>query len=128
MANVPPVGSLFAAFLGYNPIETLLGPTGVLARLPHADSAALTGKEFFPHLISGPFHDGLVIVFLAAAVMSVVGAVASFVGGKRFVFADDVELGTGGTPVDEADSHAHRVAVAHARHVPAPADDRTPVR
>jgi MFS family permease len=91
IANVPPVGSLFAAFLGYNPIETLLGPTGVLKALPPADSAALTGKQFFPNLISGPFHDGLVIVFLAAAIMSVIGAVASFVGGKKFVFADDVE-------------------------------------
>jgi MFS family permease len=91
IANVPPVGSLFAAFLGYNPIETLLGPTGILNALPKADSAALTGKEFFPHLISGPFHDGLVIVFLAAAIMSVIGAVASFVGGKKFVFADDEE-------------------------------------
>ena len=70
IANVPPVGSLFAAFLGYNPIATLLGPTGILAQLPKADTAALTGKEFFPNLISGPFHDGLVIVFLAAAIMS----------------------------------------------------------
>jgi MFS family permease len=74
---LPPVGSLFAAFLGYNPLAALLGPTGVLAHLPAANAATLTGKEFFPHLISGPFHQGLVVVFVAAAVMSLVAAFAS---------------------------------------------------
>ena len=70
VANLPPVGSLFAAFLGYNPLASLLGPSGVLTHLPAANAATLTGKQFFPHLISGPFHQGLVVVFLAAAVMA----------------------------------------------------------
>jgi hypothetical protein len=120
IANVPPVGSLFAAFLGYNPIQTLLQPTGILAQLPKADSAALTGKEFFPNLIAGPFHSGLVIVFLAAAIMSVVAAIASFVGGKRFVYADDVEAPAAAGQAGPED-HAHHVAVAHARHAESPA-------
>jgi MFS family permease len=77
---LPPVGSLFAAFLGYNPLGSLLGPSGVLAHLPAANSATLTGKQFFPHLISGPFHQGLVVVFLAAAAMSLVAALASVPG------------------------------------------------
>ena len=85
----------------------------MLAQLPQADAATLTGKEFFPQLISGPFHDGLVIVFIAAAIMSVIGAIASFVGGKKFVYADDVEAGITAAP--EAEDHAHHVAVAHAR-------------
>lgn len=85
----PPVGSLFAAFLGYNPIASLLGPTGVLSS-PHVDAATLTGKEFFPQLISGPFHDGLVVVFIAAAIMSVIGAVASFLGGGKYVHEEKV--------------------------------------
>jgi len=84
VGNTPPVGSLFAAFLGYNPIQSLLGPTGILTA-PHVDGATLTGKEFFPQLISGPFHDGLVVVFIAAAVMSVIGAIASFLGGGKYV-------------------------------------------
>ena len=50
---------------------------------------ALTGQTFFPNLIAGPFHDGLLIVFGAAAIMSLIAAVAAFLGGKRFVFADD---------------------------------------
>ena len=81
IAGLPPVGSLFASFLGYNPIGTLLDPSGVLDRLPPADAAELTGKTFFPQLVSGPFHDGLVVVFLAAAVMMAVGAVASVLTG-----------------------------------------------
>ena len=136
IANIPPVGSLFAAFLGYNPIATLLGPAGLLAKLPKADASALTGKEFFPTLISGPFHDGLVIVFLAAAIMSIIGAVATFVGGKKFVFADDLEA-AGVDPAGRTvaaggaeDSAAHHVAVAHAQHLSpeVPAEERQTTR
>lgn len=88
LAGLPPVGSLFAAFLGYNPIQSLLGPTGMLATLPPADAATLTGQEFFPQLISGPFHQGLVIVFGVAAALSVIGALASLVRGGRYVHDD----------------------------------------
>jgi MFS family permease len=87
IANEPPVGSLFAAFLGYNPVQTLLGPTAV-GNLPAPDRTTLTGREFFPDLISQPFHHGLVIVFAAAIVMSVIGAVASLVRGRRYIHAD----------------------------------------
>jgi MFS family permease len=78
VAGTPPVGTLFAAFLGYNPIQQLLGPK-ILAALPPANAHTLTGREFFPHLIAGPFHDGLVIVFWLAIAMSLVGAVASLI-------------------------------------------------
>lgn len=85
VAATPPVGSLFAAFLGYNPIASILQPTGILDSLPAADSAALTGQSFFPALISEPFHDGLVIVFTAAALMSLIGAGASLLMGGKYV-------------------------------------------
>ncbi len=88
IAGTPPVGSLFAAFLGYNPIEALLTPTGTLATLSPANVAALTGKNFFPQLISQPFHDGLVVVFIAAAAMSFIGAIVSLLRGKRFVYGE----------------------------------------
>jgi hypothetical protein len=90
VANLPPVGSLFAAFLGYNPIQTMLGPAGVLDKLSPADATTLTGHEFFPNLISGPFHQGLVVVFLVAAAMSFVGALASLSRGKRFIHDEAV--------------------------------------
>jgi MFS family permease len=77
IGDLPPVGSLFAAFLGYNPVHTLLGPTGVLAHLPPASVRALTGRDFFPQLISGPFHHGLTIVFGMAMVVLVLAALLS---------------------------------------------------
>ena len=82
VAALPPVGTLFAAFLGYNPIRQLLGPH-VLAALPPRHAATLTGRQFFPHLISGPFHDGLLVVFCLAIAMSLVGAAASLVRARR---------------------------------------------
>lgn len=89
IGNLPPVGSLFASFLGYNPIESLVGPTGELDRLPAANAERLTGKEFFPNLMSGPFHHGLVIVFGAAALMMVVAAAASWWAGGRYVHDEE---------------------------------------
>ncbi|HEX5089316.1 MAG TPA: MFS transporter [Nocardioides sp.] len=89
VADLPPVGSLFASFLGYNPIQTLLEPSGTLDRLPADHAATLTGKQFFPDLISQPFHDGLVVVFLAAAIMSLVAAVASALAGAHYVHEED---------------------------------------
>jgi hypothetical protein len=81
-AEVPPVGTLFAAFLGYNPMQELLGPQ-VLSALPAENAAELTGRQFFPDLISEPFHHGLVIVFWLAIVMSVVAALASMATPRR---------------------------------------------
>ncbi|UWZ59939.1 MFS transporter [Dactylosporangium aurantiacum] len=93
IANLPPVGTLFAAFLGYNPVAALLGP-GLLGQLPAANAATLTGREFFPHLVSGPFHDGLVIVFWLAIGMSVVGALASLIkAGRRAEPAEEPVAG-----------------------------------
>lgn len=83
-ASLPPVSTLFATFLGNNPIEHLLASDGTLAHLSSAQSAALTGHTFFPRLVSGPFHDGLAIVFTVAAGMALVSAIASALrGGHR---------------------------------------------
>ncbi|WP_067890398.1 MFS transporter [Nocardia vaccinii] len=81
LASLPPVSSLFSAFLGDNPIAHLLGP-GVLNSLPPANADALTGTTFFPQLVSGPFHHGLVIVFTTAAIMAVISALASLLRGR----------------------------------------------
>ncbi len=85
IGSLPPVGSLFAAFLGYNPIRQLLGPTGVLGHLPAGHARLLTGKKFFPQLISQPFHHGLVIVFSMAIIVLVIAAAASVLRGGRYV-------------------------------------------
>src|ERR1700722_1527809 len=86
VSHLPPVSTLFAALLGYNPVQNLLAPSGVLKHLPAHNVAVLTGKEFFPNLISAPFHHGLVIVFTAAAIMSVSGAIISLLRGKQFYY------------------------------------------
>jgi hypothetical protein len=83
VANLPPVGSLFAAFLGFNPIAELLAPSGALQQ-PGVNADVLTGKTFFPHLITEPFHSGLVVVFSAAAVMMVLGLIASIFNPGRY--------------------------------------------
>jgi len=90
IGSLPPVGSLFAAFLGYNPVAQLLGPTGILAHLPASHVALLTGKVFFPQLISGPFHHGLNIVFIMAIGLLVIAAGVSLLRGGRYVHEEQV--------------------------------------
>jgi MFS family permease len=87
-AALPPVSILFAAFLGYNPIEHLVGADGLAGVSPH-DHAVLTGHSFFPHLISGPFQDGLHAAFAFAIVACLVAAAASLMRGGRHVHDDE---------------------------------------
>jgi MFS family permease len=96
IGQLPPVGSLFAAFLGFNPVHTLLAPTGVLAHLPAHNVATLTGKQFFPQLISQPFHHGLVIVFSMAMGVLVLAAAISLLRGGRFVHDEAPAAPAGG--------------------------------
>ena len=88
VSHLPPVSTMFAALLGYNPIQNLLAPYGVLSKLPASHVAVLTGRQFFPQLISAAFHHGLVIVFTAAAIMSLAGALVSLLRGKQFYYDD----------------------------------------
>lgn len=85
IAHLPPTSALFAAFLGYNPMATLL-PAQVLHALPAANQANLLGRSFFPNLISPPFMIGLRGVFYLSAAMCFVAALASFLRGKRYIY------------------------------------------
>jgi MFS family permease len=89
VAGLPPVSTLFAAFLGNNPIGHLLGTNGLLATLPPHSRQTLTGKAFFPELVSGPFHHGLVLVFTAAAAMAAIAAMGSALRGSRYVHDEE---------------------------------------
>jgi MFS family permease/nicotinamidase-related amidase len=82
VGSLPPVSSLFAAQLGVNPIQHLLQPSGALDHLTAAQRQTLTGGEFFPHLISGPFHSGLVVVFAFGATLAFLAALASMLRGR----------------------------------------------
>jgi hypothetical protein len=83
-AALPPVSTVFAAFLGFNPVQTLLRTSGVLATLRPATVATLTGKQFFPRLVSDPIHHGLVVVFAAATAMALVAAAVSLTRGGQY--------------------------------------------
>jgi MFS family permease len=97
VSHLPPVGSLFAAFLGYNPMAQLLGPAA--ATLPHHTLTYLTGRSFFPQLISGPFGKGLHEAFDFAFVACMVGAVASIFRGGRYIHGQSQEV----EPVETAE-------------------------
>ena len=115
VAGLPPVSVLFASLLGYNPVQSLLGPTA-LAQLPASDAAYLTGRGFFPSLISGPFADGLAVAFAFAIVACLVAAVASALRGGKYVYGDGVGDGHGNTArgtLDKDSKVYSNVFVAH---------------
>ncbi|HET9075803.1 MAG TPA: MFS transporter [Acidimicrobiales bacterium] len=112
VASEPPIGSLFSAFLGYNPVQQLLGPAG-LAHLSHAQAAYVTGRSFFPRLIEQPFANGLHLAFDFAAGATVIAMVASALRGRRYIHSSEPlvdELATGArasaeaTGLDEVDT------------------------
>ena len=91
VSHLPPVASLFAAFLGYNPMESLLGPH-VLHALPVSQQHALTGRSFFPGLISSPFHTALIYAFAFAIAACLVAAIASALRGGQYHHTDQVVM------------------------------------
>jgi hypothetical protein len=89
-SELPPVSTLFAALLGYNPIQHLVG-AHALSQLPQAQQTALTGRSFFPSLIAGPFKSGLHAAFDFAIVASLLGAAASWTRGSDVPYASSSE-------------------------------------
>jgi MFS family permease len=87
ISHLPPVASLFAAFLGYNPMQHLLG-AHTLHALPPAQQHAVTGRAFFPQLIASPFHTALLYAFTFAAAACAVAAVASLLRGGRYHWSE----------------------------------------
>ena len=88
VAALPPVSVLFAALLGYNPVQTLLGP--VISHLPASHAAYLTGRSFFPALISPSFSAGLDVAFDFAIAACLIAAVASLLRGRRYVHEEEI--------------------------------------
>jgi hypothetical protein len=95
ISALPPITILFATFLGYNPVGHLVG-SKLLSQLPPASARALTGRSFFPNLISGPFHTGLHIAFAFSIACCLIAAVASWSRGSKYIAADEPAAG----PVD----------------------------
>ena len=109
VASIPAVGSLFSSFLGYNPLQSLLG-SQASTHVTTSQWATLTGKHFFPNLIQSPFHHGLVIVFTLAIAMSLIGALFSAFRGTRYIHEEhtmhqhvgDMTLAGGAVPGEPA--------------------------
>ncbi len=97
ISHLPAVGSLFASFLGYNPMSTLLGPA--LAHIPHSTAAYLTGHRFFPTLVSHPFANGIHEAFYFAAACCLAAALASWLRGGKYFY--DEQAAAGGSPPAE---------------------------
>ncbi len=89
IASGPPVGYLFAAFLGYNPLRTLLSHHVTTTINPH-NLAFITSNSFFPTLISAPFMSGLKVVLIFASATCLLGALASFLQGKGEVNIEEL--------------------------------------
>ncbi|HLI42312.1 MAG TPA: MFS transporter [Streptosporangiaceae bacterium] len=124
VSHLPPVSTMFAALLGYNPVQNLLAPYHVLSRLPAHNAAVLTGRQFFPDLISAPFHHGLVTVFTAAAIMSVTGALVSLLRGRQFYYDDKAAAGARGPAVTPPPAPAEEGMIRNGRAVPASRNGR----
>jgi MFS family permease len=118
VAHAPPVSILFSAFLGYNPAETLIG-AHTLASLSAANHAALTGRSFFPQLISGPFRSGLHEAFLFAIVACLIAAAASLMRGGRYEHREALErklVGFGGEPTVRAARQPAQITTTEEHH------------
>jgi MFS family permease len=108
LSHLPPLGYIFAAFLGYNPLKSLLGPH-VLGHLGPSQVAALTSRSFFPHLIGPSFKHGLIMILTVAVVMSVIAAIASALRGEKFIHEDEESI----AQKAHLHRHAHRVRIGH---------------
>ncbi len=115
-AHLPPVSILFAAFLGYNPIQHLLG-AHVLAGLTAHNQALITGRTFFPHLIAGAFNSGLHEAFSFAIIACLVAAAASLLRGGRYEHVDEPVVTRTEPALRPAPAPAHAAPATSAAHV-----------
>ena len=108
LSHMPPLGYIFAAFLGINPLKSLLGPT-VLSHLAPGQAAAITSRSFFPQLIGPSFKHALLLILGFAVVMSVIAAIASALRGEKFIHVDEESI----SQRAGLHHHAHRVRIRH---------------
>jgi hypothetical protein len=87
MSAIPPTGALFAAFLGYNPVEMILAglPVAVTAGIAPATLALHTGVEWFPTTLAQAFMPSLALTFYVGAAISVISAVLCALRGEQYI-------------------------------------------
>ena len=119
VSHLPAISSLFAALLGYNPLATLI-PHQVLAALPAATVANITGKTFFPQLISAAFQQGLRVVFGIGLVLCLMAAAASWMRGGKYMHQEEGEPLRAGLEPQQATASVGGLASTPGAQAPAP--------
>ncbi|WDM02925.1 MFS transporter [Alicyclobacillus cycloheptanicus] len=113
VSQLPPTASLFAALLGYNPLQSML-PAQVLHMIPPHNAATLVGHTFFPNLIGPPFMHGLSLAFWISFALCVAATISSWLRGKNFVYDDDSD------PTQKPSSKKKPAAPVQPNAVPSP--------
>ena len=88
-ANLPPVSTLFSSFLGFNPVQHLLGAK-VIAQLTPAARHVVLGRSFFPSIITSPFRSGLHAACDSAVLFCLLAAGCSWLRGGKYVYTEKV--------------------------------------
>jgi hypothetical protein len=104
-SHLPPVSTLFAAFLGYSPVQHLVG-SSVLSHLSISQRNIVIGRGFFPSIIATPFRNGLHAAFSFAIGACLVAAGASWLRGGKFVYSESGTPGTSSGSTDAVDAVA----------------------
>jgi MFS family permease len=118
ISHLPPVATLFASLLGFNPIQQLLGPS--VHQLSAAHQQFLTGRAFFPNLISGPFHHGLQVAFIFSVLACLVAGGASYLRGGKYHYEDEGDDTGTGSGTGSGDSSAEALTGVGSMDAPEP--------
>lgn len=94
--QIPPTGALFSAFLGYNPVGTMLQslPQQTINMIPQQIITTITGTTWFPKTLANAFMPSLQMAFYIGAVMSAIAAIFSAFRGEKFINDSHVEFDT----------------------------------
>ncbi|MEM3684922.1 MAG: MFS transporter [Conexivisphaerales archaeon] len=91
-SHISPTGALFAAFLGYNPMSSVLqqissmGDPQLVNSIPPSVINTLTSTTWFPNAIAPAFMSALKLSFYVGAALSLVAAIFSALRGNPFIY------------------------------------------
>jgi MFS family permease len=87
LSKIPPTAALFSAFLGYNPVNAILGslPASFVAHIPQSILNSLTNTTWFPSTLANAFIPSLRTSFYIGAILSAIGAILSALRGEKYI-------------------------------------------
>jgi hypothetical protein len=87
-AEIPPTSALFAAFLGYNPVASILQqlPSQLVSSIPQSTVAILQSKTWFPNAVAPAFMISLRTAFYVASALAIIAAIASAMRGAPLIY------------------------------------------